>query len=128
VRVQLSAVVVRVDGAVETCETEVVPAGAYVIALTTSLRSRSALLASSFLTDLGGHTAATHLWSFGQPRRFEHDLLQLAGSHLARACLLEHAAVLQQLLASELIDSDIRVDVGDQALAKAEAIWQTPPH
>jgi hypothetical protein len=127
-RVQLSAVVVRVNGATETCETEVVPAGAYVIALTTSLPRRAALLASSFLADLGGHAAATHLWSFGQPRRFEHDLLQLTGSHLARACLLEHAATLQQLLASELIGSDVCVDVGDQALTEAEAIWQTPPH
>jgi hypothetical protein len=127
VRVQLSAVAVFVDGKLEACETDLVSAGAYVIAVTTTLHRRGALLASSFLTDLAGHAAATHLWNFGQLRRLEHDLLQLTGSHLGRTCVLEHAATLQELLGQELADSEVCVDVGDQALAEAERIWGTSP-
>ena len=124
---QLSAVAVSIDGELEACETDLVSAGAYVIAVTTTLHRRGALLASSFLTDLAAHTAATHLWTFGQPWRFEHDLLQLTGSHLGRTCVLEHAATLQELLGRELPNSEICMDVGDQALAEAERIWGTSP-
>jgi hypothetical protein len=127
VRVQLSALAISVDGQLQPSETELASAGAYVVAVTTSLPWRGALLASSFPADLAGHAVATHLWSAGASRRFEHDLLQLSGSHHGRVCLLEHAATLRELLGQELTDVEIRVDVGDRALTEAEGIWGTPP-
>ena len=124
-RLQLSGVEISVDGRAEPCDTEIVSAGAYVIAVTTVIGARGRLLASSFLTDLSGRAAATHLWSGTGLRRFEHDAVELASVHHGRTCVLEHAARLRQLLAEELGDAEVRVDVPDRVLTDAESVWQT---
>ncbi len=111
----------------ERCETEIISAGAYVVAVTTVIPSRRLALASSYLSELAGQTAASHMCLAVRPARFEQRTLQLAGSTHARACLLDHAMALRELLGELLDREDIRVNVDERALEQAERVWEQPP-
>jgi hypothetical protein len=62
-----------------------------------------------------------------RPARFEQRTLHLAGSTYARGCLLDHAMQLRELLAELLDRDDIRVEVDERALERAERVWEQPP-
>ncbi len=82
------------------------------------------MLVSSYLSELAGLTAVSHMCLAVGPARFGQRTLQLAGATHARACLLDHAMALAELL-GELTDrEDIRVNVDDHALRRAERVWE----
>ena len=97
------------------------------MAVTTVVPSRRFALASSYLSELAGETAVSHMCLAVRPARFEQRTLQLAGATHARGCLLDHAMQLRELL-GELTDrEDIRVNVDEHALQRAERVWEQPP-
>jgi hypothetical protein len=122
-RLNLQGVEISVESHVERSETEIVSAGAYVVAVTTVLERQGLLLASSYLADLAGRAAATHLWSARQAPRFDYAMLELVGAHCGRTCLLDHAARLRELLADELATTEVRVEITDAALSTTEDVW-----
>jgi hypothetical protein len=123
-RLPLPGVEISIDGQPARSETEIVSAGAYVVAVTTVIEQRGVQLASSYLADLAGPTAATHMTLLsGSPPRFHHRTLQLTGTRHARGCLLDHAAELCELLSYHLDSADVRGDVVEDALTDAERVW-----
>jgi len=127
VRLELDGVEVCAGGWRERCETEIVSAGAYVVAVTTVIPSRGVALASSYLSELAGPTAAAHMCLTVGPVRFEQRTLDLIGQTHARGCLLDHAMQLRDLLGELLGGEDVRVEVDERALAQAERVWEHPP-
>ena len=125
-RLDLEGVEISAGDWRERCVTEIVGAGAYVVAVTTVVASRSVALASSYLADLDGETAATHMRVADPPARFSHRTVRLAGISHARGCVLDHAAELRDLLAELLDRDDVRVDVDELALVQAERVWEQP--
>lgn len=123
IRLHLQGVEISADGQSARCETEIVNAGAYLVAITTVIEQHGVLLTSSYLADLAGPTAATHMTLTGSPPRFHHRILQLTGTRHARGCLLDHAAELCELLSDHLNSDDVRVDVAEDALTDAERVW-----
>ncbi len=126
-RLELDGVEVCAGGWRERCETEIVSAGAYVVAVTTVIPSRGVALASSYLSELAGPTAAAHMCLTVGPVRFEQRTLDLIGQTHARGCLLDHAMQLRDLLGELLGGEDVRVEVDERALAQAERVWEHPP-
>lgn len=122
-RLPLHGVEISTDGQPARCETEIVSAGAYVIAVTTVIEQHGVQLTSSYLADLAGPTAATHMTLTGGAPRFHHRTLQLTGTRHARGCLLDHAAELREMLCDHLDCDDVRVDVAETALTDAERVW-----
>jgi len=127
VRLDLEGVEISAGGWRERCETEIISAGAYVVAVTTVIPSRRLALASSYLSELAGQTAAAHMCLTVRPVRFEQRTLHLAGSTHARGCLLDHAVALRELLVELLDREDVRVEVDERALQQAERVWEPPP-
>jgi len=127
VRLELDGVEVCAGGWRERCETEIVSAGAYVVSVTTVIPSRGVALASSYLSELAGPTAASHMCLTVGPVRFEQRTLDLIGQTHARGCLLDHAMQLRDLLGELLGGEDVRVEVDERALAQAERVWEHPP-
>ncbi len=123
-RLELEGVEVRAGDWRERCETEIIGAGAYVVAVTTVIPSRRLALASSYLYELAGQTAASHMCLAVRPARFEQRTLELTGSTHARACLLDHAMVLRGLLGELLGREDVGVEVDERALQQAERVWE----
>ena len=124
VRVGLSGVEVVIGDSVEQCEVEIVSVGAYVLAITTVIPGRGRLLASSFLIDLAGRAAVAHMWDAGgEPRRFDHATIDLIANRQARACVLEHVAHLQERLAGERVDGEVRVALDARVLVDAADVW-----
>lgn len=126
-RLELEGVAVRAGEWRERCETEIIGAGAYVVAVTTVISSRRLALASSYLSELTGQTAAAHMCLAVRPARFEQRTLHLAGSTHARGCLLDHAIQLRELLGELLGREDVRVEVDERAPKQAERVWEQPP-
>jgi hypothetical protein len=48
----------------------------------------------------------------------------MAGQTHARACLLDHALELRDALDELIPDEEVIVDVSDDALARAAAVWR----
>jgi len=69
VRLDLEGVEISAGGWRERCETEIISAGAYVVAVTTVIPSRRLALASSYLSELAGQTAAAHMCLTVRPVR-----------------------------------------------------------
>jgi hypothetical protein len=107
-RLHLEGVEISTGGQPARCETEIVIAGAFVVAITTVIEQHGVQLTSSYLADLAGPTAAAHMTLTGSRPRFHHRILQLTGTRHARGCLLDH---------------DVRVDVAESALIDAERVW-----
>jgi hypothetical protein len=107
------------------CETEIVSAGGYVVTITTVVPDQHLTLASSYLSTLAGETAASHMHLSAGDVRFDQRVLVLPGMTHARGCLLDHAAELRELVAVLLGRDDIRVELLDQALSRAEKVWET---
>jgi hypothetical protein len=108
------------------CETEIVSAGGYLVAVTTVVPDRHLTLASSYLSTLAGPTAASHMRLRAGEVTFDQRVVALAGMTHARACLLDHAAELREVVGEVMHRDDVRVEVLDHALARAEKVWE--PH
>jgi hypothetical protein len=124
-RVDLEGVEIAAGDWREQCTTEIISAGGYMVAVITVVEGRHLTLASSYLADLAGASAAaTHMRLAGRTLHFEHRILGLTGVTHARGCLLDHAAELRAALAELLGRDDVRVDVDDRALEQADGVWK----
>ena len=123
-RVQLEGVRVTVGDARLACSTELIAAGGFVVTAITVVADVGVQLLSSYVAGLQGPAAATHMVSAAGVPRLEQHTVQLAGVTLARACLLDHAAQLRELLADTHMLEDVRVDVDERALADAQSVWE----
>ena len=122
-RVALSGVEISVGDRPQPCEAEILSAGAYVLAVTTIVPRLHARLASSYLADLDGAVAISHLWGCRDTApSIVQRTARLAGADHARACLLDHAAVLREHLAA-LSGDDVRLELADGALAVTADVW-----
>jgi hypothetical protein len=123
--IELSGVVVRADEWSETCSTAIHSVSGYVVVVISVLKSRALLVASSYLADLGGRTAASHLRSSpGVRGEFDQRIIErMPGQTHARACLLDHAAEVRDALEELIPDEEVSVEVSEQALAQATRVW-----
>jgi hypothetical protein len=120
--------VVRFDDRTEQCEATVAAVGGYVVVIATVVPSVAVTLTSSYVCSLGGQRAAvTHLYMApGEPDQiFQRALAPLVGQTLGRAYLLDHAAELQTRL-GELRDEPLAVELDDQLMEAAGAVWRAP--
>jgi len=87
--IELSGGVVRADEWSEACSTAIHSASGYVVVVISVLKSRALLVASSYLADLSGRTAASHLRSSpGVRGEFAQRIIErMPGQTHARACL-----------------------------------------
>ncbi len=125
-RRELDGVQVSADGWRERCATTIEPAGGYVVVVTSVVQSRAITLVSCYLGDLHrAETGVSHLClAAGERTRIaQRTLGEIAGQTHARACLLDHVAQLRELL-DELIDKEVSIELGEQALAQATAAWR----
>ena len=122
---ELDSFDIRIDQVPARSSTTIGSVGAYVLAVITVLPDHAYGLTSCYLGGFDGAVAVSHLRSgpdHGQ--RLSADVLPRAahaGAH-ARACLLDHAAELQQTLVG-LTGHDVRVDVPAAALDHAIDAW-----
>ena len=89
-RLDLDGLEVRADEWSERCATAIENASGYVVVLSSVLESRAVTLVSSYLADLAGPTAASHMrFVPGQPPRVAQRMLEgLPGhQHVARIVL-----------------------------------------
>ena len=125
VRIELDSFHVEIGGTAVRSSTTIGSVGAYVVAVATTLPDQVLGLTSCYLGQLDGAIAASHL-RLG-PDRYErlsaHVLPYAAhvGEH-ARACLLDHAAELQQTIA-DITGDQVLVDVAAGALERASEAW-----
>jgi hypothetical protein len=126
-RVQLEGVWVTVGGDRLDCSTEVVAEGGFVVTASTVVADVGVQLVSCYVAGLQGPAAVTHMLAAAAAPRFEQHTVQLAGVTLARACLLDHAAQLRELLEVEHALKDVRVDVQERALTDAQRVWEPNP-
>jgi hypothetical protein len=124
-RLELDGLEVRADEWSERCATAIENASGYVVVLSSVLESRAVTLVSSYLADLAGPTAVSHMrLAPGQPPRVAQRVLEgLAGQSHARACLLDHAAELRDALAELLEDEDVSVELAEETLEQAARVW-----
>jgi len=123
VRHALPDVTITIAGEKQRSSSTIATVGGYVVVVATALPAAGITLTSCYLGQIGGDTAATHLLlAPDDGAQFHHRIVsgELGEDH-ARACLLDHAAQLQAALTAE--DLDVRIDVGQLALARAEAAW-----
>jgi hypothetical protein len=129
-RVQLEGLEVRLGERRERCSSSIQNASAYVVTVITVLEDRAATLVSTYLANLSGETAASHMrLSPGQRPAFTQRVLAgLPGQSHPRACLLDHAAELRTML-GELAENDrvAVVDVEDRALFLASRVFTQAP-
>jgi hypothetical protein len=126
--IELAGVTVQADEWSEECSTAIENVSGYVVVVSSVLRSRAVTLISSYLANLSGRTAVSHLRSRpGAPAGFSQRILELMpGQTHARACLLDHAAELHSLLDELLGEEEVTVDVSDDALEQAARVWSGP--
>ena len=127
VAIELPGVEVRADEWTEACATVIESVSGYVVVVITVLESRAVTLVSSYLADLSGRTAVSHLRTRpAAPAGFSQRLLEvMPGQTHARACLLDHAAELRGVLA-DLFDEDVSVELSEHALERAAGVWRPP--
>lgn len=123
--IELIGVEVHADEWTETCSTAIETVSGYVVVVISVLRSRAVTLVSSYLANLSGTTAASHLRTYpGAPAEFSQRMLDvMPGQTHARACLLDHAAELRGRLEELLGEEEVTVEVSDRALEQAARVW-----
>ena len=123
--IELAGVTVQADEWSEECSTAIENVSGYVVVVSSVLRSRAVTLISSYLANLSGTTAVSHLRACPTtPPVFSQRILEvMPGQTHARACLLDHAAELHALLDELLGEEEVTVDVSDGALEQAERVW-----
>ena len=123
--IELSGLVVRADEWSETCSTAIDSVSGYVVVVISVLERAGLLLVSSYLANLSGRTAVSHLRSArGRPGVFAQRVIEaMPGETHARACLLDHAAEVRDALDELIPDEEVMVEVSDEALARAAHVW-----
>ena len=83
------------------------------------------LLISSYLAELSGRTAVSHLALIGvAPAEFSQRMVErMPGQTHARACLLDHAGTLQRAVGVAQAQA-VSVEISDAALATAAGVWR----
>jgi hypothetical protein len=124
-RSELMGVSVRLGDDQELCESSIAAAGGYVVVVESVLAVREVLLVSSYLAELSGRTAVSHLALISTaPAEFSQRMVErMPGETHARACLLDHAAALQRAL-SVVQKRAVSVEISDEALATAASVWR----
>ena len=125
VRIELDSFHVEIGGGSVRSSTTIGSVGGYVVVVATTVPGQVLGLTSCYLAQLGGAIAASHL-RLGPAghERLSAQVLPPAphvGEH-ARACLLDHAAELQQATA-DLTGEQVFVDVAAGALERAVEAW-----
>ena len=123
--IELTGVEVHADEWTESCSTAIETVSGYVMVVISVLRSRAVTLVSTYLANLSGTTAASHLRTCPvAPTEFSQRMLDvMPGQTHARACLLDHAAELRARLDELLHDEEVTVEVSDHALEQAARVW-----
>jgi len=125
VRIELESFHVEIAGAAVGSSTTIGSVGGYVVVVATTVPDQVLGLTSCYLGQLDGAIAASHLrLGPGGYERLSAQVLPRAphvGEH-ARACLLDHAAELQQAIA-DLTGAQVLVDVAGGALERAVEAW-----
>ena len=125
VRIELESFRVEIAGAAVGSSTTIGSVGGYVVVVATTVPDQVLGLTSCYLGQLDGAIAASHLrlGPDGDEWLSAHVLPRAAhvGEH-ARACLLDHAAELQQALV-DLTGEQVLVDVAAGALERAVEAW-----
>ena len=125
-RLELDGIEVRADEWSERCQTVVEAVGGYVVAVSSVFQGRAVTVVSCYLADLAGPVAVSHLrLAPGRaPEVSQRVLESLAGVSHARACLLDHAAVLRDALDDLLAEEEeVGVEVDEVALERASSVW-----
>jgi hypothetical protein len=124
---ELAGIEVRAAAWVERCTSSIENASAYVVSLITVVERCSLALVSTYVGDLHGEIAVTHMWlPPGQQARFRQRLLSgLPGTAYPRACVLDHSAELRTVL-EELLDEPIGIEVSERSLEDAARVWRVP--
>ena len=124
-RRELVGVAIRLGDDRESCESSIEAAGGYVVVVESMLAVCEVLLVSSYLAELSGRTAVSHLALIGAaPAEFSQRMVErMPGQTHARACLLDHAAVLQRALGVAQ-EQAVSVEISDAALATATGVWR----
>jgi len=123
--VEVNAVQLRAGDWSETCSTAMHSVSGYVVVVISVLESRALLVASSYLANLSGRTAASHLRSGAAVRgEFAQRIIErMPGQTHARACLLDHVAEVRDAVAELLGDERVTVEVSEDALREAVRVW-----
>ena len=125
-RLELDGVEVHAGAWRERCATTIEAAGSWVVAVTTVVRGRAVVVASCYLADFGqSEVAVSHLRMLPGPHSeiVQRPLAQMPGQTHARACLLDHAAELRDVL-EKLEQQQLAVDVAEYALEQATRAWE----
>lgn len=124
VRLDLPGLAIAIADEPQRCSSTIGTIGAYIVGVATVLPAAGATLTSVYLGQIGGETAATHLWLAPEqlPRLDHRTLGQQPGDAHARSCMLDHAAELQHLLA-QLTGAAVTIDVTTAALDRAASVW-----
>jgi len=121
---------VRLDGAPVAGSTTIAAAGGYVLVIASALPAQALTLTSCYLGRPGGAIATSHMRLGPRGERFTQHVVPAGQQHAtaAGACLLDHAAALQDALA-DMTPATVTVDVGLDALERAADAWgpPTPP-
>ena len=128
-QIELSGVQVRADEWSESCSTAIHSVSGYVVVVVSVLERRGLLVASSYLANLSGRTAASHLHaSRRRSAVFAQRMIEaMPGQTHARACLLDHAAELRDAVEQLLPGEEVTVEISDAALERACRVWSQPP-
>ena len=124
-RVTLTGVDLTIDGQPQRSSTSVGAVGAFAVVIATALADRGITLTSCYLADMHSDIDAAHLCSApGQHTHIEQRVLpaQQPGQTHGRACLLDHVAELQAVLAA-LVGAVVTIDVRPEALRAAAGAW-----
>jgi hypothetical protein len=125
VRIELDSLRVEIGGATVRSSTTIGSVGGYVVVVATTVSDQALGLTSCYLGQLDGAIAASHLrLGPGGYERLSAQVLPRAPhvAEHARACLLDHAAELQQAIA-DLTGAEVLVDVAASALERAVEAW-----
>jgi hypothetical protein len=103
-------------------------AGGHVLVIGTTLPEQALALTSCYLSAGDGDVSVIHL-RLDPAGGEQHTYTRLPGQHLGSThtsrCLLDHAAQLNEALAS-LIGEPVAIDVGLDALEHAADVWGPP--
>jgi hypothetical protein len=117
----LPAATVFIDGRVASCETRYAQLGAWTLHIASCLPDQGIELHSTYTGTRGADTQAQHLeLARGHSRSFTqtHDEHDLPVWSARRRCLLDHLAVLQDLITS--LGHEARIDALQQAFDAIE--------
>jgi hypothetical protein len=127
VGLELAGIDVRGASWVERCTSSIENASAYVVSLITVVEHCSLALVSTYVGDLHGEVAVTHMWlPPGHQASFRQRVLTgLPGTAYPRACVLDHSAELRTVL-EDLLDEPIGIEISERSLEDAARVWRVP--